>query len=164
MWGEARATRLAPDWLCVCVRICECVRGVKSVLRGDGAHWPSPCLIRRTLVCPRLIVSWAPPASAPPLQHRTPQDMLIAAWPLHVTTDRQGLDCGTVERCKDGCTDAMQAGAFPRWCWKWIILYGRALVLYVFKKYILVTLVLHTTYFSLTFLEKTKEREKCVLS
>lgn len=55
---------LAPGWL----------RGgvcVKSVLRGEWERWSSPCLIRRTLVCPRLIVSWAPQGGGPPLNHYT---------------------------------------------------------------------------------------------
>lgn len=61
---EARGSLLAPGWL----------RGgvcLKSVLRGEGVHWSSLCLIRRTLVCPRLIVSWAPQSGGPPLHHYT---------------------------------------------------------------------------------------------
>lgn len=53
---------LAPGWLCggVCLK--------ERVERKVRAHGQSPCLIR-TLVCPRLIVSWAPRSKDPPLHH-----------------------------------------------------------------------------------------------
>ncbi len=51
-----------------CVGVCVCL---KSVLRGERDRRSSPCLIRRTLVCPRLIVSWAPQGGGPPLHQYT---------------------------------------------------------------------------------------------
>lgn len=59
---------LAPGWLCGGVRLKECVE------RRGRAHGQPPCLIR-TLVCPRLIVSWAP------------QSKDLASPPLYATQD-----------------------------------------------------------------------------
>lgn len=55
---------LAGSWLAVWGGVClkECVE------RRVRAHGQPPCLIR-TLVCPRLIVSWAPQSKDPPLHH-----------------------------------------------------------------------------------------------